>query len=169
MILVKNNKITKIFIKNKLINEVKINRFSVFYYFTFKPLLKEFLNNFKEFKPLFKSKQDIKYFYNTLNKIKCFNREFDNLNDNNIDKFKHNINNFFLLIAHQLTMDGFAKNIGILPSDGLIASSSVGDVSISFQANPYGKNEFSYWLSLTPYGRAYLACLARRTGILIVN
>lgn len=77
----------------------------------------------------------------------------------------------YALVAHYFVYQGFASSIGILSQKGLIASSSVGDVSVSYQASPYAAkgNDFNYFLSLTPYGMEYLAWLQRRAGLLYVN
>lgn len=77
----------------------------------------------------------------------------------------------YALIAHYFVYQGFASSIGILSQKGLVASSSVGDVSVSYQASPYASkgNDFSYFLSLTPYGMEYLAWLQRQAGLLYVN
>lgn len=77
----------------------------------------------------------------------------------------------YALVAHYFVYQGFTSSIGILSQKGLIASSSVGDVSVSYQASPYAAkgNDFSYFLSLTPYGMEYLAWLQRQAGLLYVN
>lgn len=77
----------------------------------------------------------------------------------------------YALVAHYFVYQGFASSIGILSQKGLIASSSVGDVSVSYQASPYAAkgNDFNYFLSLTPYGMEYLAWLQRQAGLLYVN
>lgn len=77
----------------------------------------------------------------------------------------------YALVAHYFVYQGFASSIGILSQKGLIASSSVGDVSVSYQASPYAAkgNDFSYFLSLTPYGMEYLAWLQRQAGLSYVN
>lgn len=77
----------------------------------------------------------------------------------------------YALVAHYFVYQGFASSIGILSQKGLVASSSVGDVSVSYQASPYAAkgNDFSYFLSLTPYGMEYLAWLQRQAGLLYVN
>lgn len=77
----------------------------------------------------------------------------------------------YALVAHYFVYQGFASSIGILSQKGLIASSSVGDVSVSYQASPYAAkgNDFSYFLSLTPYGMEYLAWLQRQAGLFYVN
>lgn len=77
----------------------------------------------------------------------------------------------YALVAHYFVYQGFASSIGILSQKGLIASSSVGDVSVSYQASPYAAkgNDFNYFLSLTPYGMEYLAWLQRQAGLSYVN
>lgn len=77
----------------------------------------------------------------------------------------------YALVAHYFVYQGFASSIGILSQKGLVASSSVGDVSVSYQASPYAAkgNDFNYFLSLTPYGMEYLAWLQRQAGLSYVN
>lgn len=127
-------------------------------------LLAYFLYVYPEFKPLFKDKESIEYF--TMLSDKVISVYFSNKPlKSKADRYP-----LFMLIAHKLVMSGFSKSIGILSQDGAIASSSVGEVSVSFQATPYSNgDEFTYNLSLTPYGREYLEWLARQAGIRIVN
>lgn len=127
-------------------------------------LLAFFLYVYPEFKPLFKDKESIEYF--TMLSDKVISVYFSNKPlKSKADRYP-----LFMLIAHKLVMSGFSKSIGILSQDGAIASSSVGEVSVSFQATPYSNgDEFTYNLSLTPYGREYLEWLARQAGLRIVN
>mgnify|MGYP001776330911 CR=1 FL=1 len=127
-------------------------------------LLAYFLYVYPEFKPLFKDKESIEYF--TMLSDKVISVYFSNKPlKSKADRYP-----LFMLIAHKLVMSGFSKSIGILSQDGAIASSSVGEVSVSFQATPYSNgDEFTYNLSLTPYGREYLEWLARQAGLRIVN
>lgn len=127
-------------------------------------LLAYFLYVYPEFKPLFKDKESIEYF--TMLSDKVISVYFPNKPlKSKADRYP-----LFMLIAHKLVMSGFSKSIGILSQDGAIASSSVGEVSVSFQATPYSNgDEFTYNLSLTPYGREYLEWLARQAGLRIVN
>lgn len=127
-------------------------------------LLAYFLYVYPEFKPLFKDKESIEYF--TMLSDKVISVYFSNKPlKSKADRYP-----LFMLIAHKLVMAGFSKSIGILSQDGAIASSSVGEVSVSFQATPYSSgDEFTYNLSLTPYGREYLEWLARQAGLRIVN
>lgn len=76
---------------------------------------------------------------------------------------------YLALVAHYFVDSGFAESIGILPnSAGLVANSSVGDVSVGYQSSPYS-DEFSYFLGKTKYGQEYLAWLKRQAGLLYVN
>lgn len=127
-------------------------------------LLAYFLYVYPEFKSLFKDKESIEYF--TMLSDKVISVYFSNKPlKSKADRYP-----LFMLIAHKLVMSGFSKSIGILSQDGAIASSSVGEVSVSFQATPYSNgDEFTYNLSLTPYGREYLEWLARQAGLRIVN
>jgi hypothetical protein len=80
---------------------------------------------------------------------------------------------FLALTAHYFVVAGGGENIGIVSTQGsgLIASSSVGDVSVSYQSSPYATkgDDFTYFLASTKYGQEYLAWLARQTGLNYVN
>ena len=99
-------------------------------------------------------------------KIRCLYPEFSEL-----DKCKQSLP-YLMLVAHYLTMSGRASDLGITGASGVMANSSVGDVSVGYQPAPYSgadTDEFRYWLSLSPYGKEYLAWLARQSGLLYVN
>lgn len=127
--------------------------------------LKQFLAVYPEFKSAIKTQDDVNNFLVIFDKVKCLYPEFKDLGKCK-DKFP-----FYMLVAHYLVMGGLSKSIGILPQNGLIANSSVGDVSIAYQASPYSTkgDELTYYLSLTPYGMEYLSWLARQSGLRIVN
>lgn len=127
--------------------------------------LNQFLAVYPEFEPAIKTQDDVDKFLVVFDKVKCLYPEFKDLSKCK-DKFP-----FYMLVAHYLVMSGLTKSIGILPQNGLIANSSVGDVSIGYQASPYSTkgDELTYYLSLTPYGMEYLAWLARQAGLRIVN
>lgn len=63
----------------------------------------------------------------------------------------------YLLTAHLLTLANQAKN-GASGQGGLVASASVGSVSVSYVQIP-NLNQFDYWLSLSPYGMQLLTLL----------
>ncbi|WP_291952730.1 DUF4054 domain-containing protein [Campylobacter sp.] len=167
MVKVGKDKIIKIALSKKDVNKLFLNKYKLFYFFSYPTLLQDFLNNFQEFKPLFSTEESINFFLTIVEQVKCDFLEYKNLD---LEK-KYELRHFLLLIAHYLVLSGFSKSINILPSDGLIASSAVGDVNISYQASPYSSkgNEFTYWMSLTPYGKMYLAWLSRQAGLTIVN
>ena len=99
-------------------------------------------------------------------KIRCLYPEF-----NELEKCKQSLP-YLMLVAHYLTMSGRASDLGITGASGVMANSSVGDVSVGYQPAPYSgadTDEFRYWLSLSPYGKEYLAWLARQSGLLYVN
>ena len=127
--------------------------------------LKSFLYYYAEFKEAFKDNESVNKFLAIYDKVKCLYPEF-----NDLEKCKERLP-FFALVAHYIVTSGLSKKIGILASNGLVASSSVGDVSVSYQASPYSTkgDELTYFLSLTPYGMEYLAWLARQAGLKIVN
>ncbi|HDZ5042715.1 TPA: DUF4054 domain-containing protein [Campylobacter jejuni] len=165
MIKVSGNQVIKIMFNGKAINKLYLEKFELFFYFDYPQILKDFLNSFPEFKPLFKSEDDVNFFLSIVNKVRCLYHEF-----NDLDKCCNKIP-FLLLVAHYLVMSGFSQSIGITASNGLVTSSSVGDVSVSFQTSPYSSkgDEFTYFMSLTPYGMQYLAWLSRQAGLTIVN
>lgn len=126
--------------------------------------LLEFLEVYPEFKPAFDNEVQVKNFESVLKRVTCLYPEFKDAK--NCQKIP-----LFALVAHYFVYQGFASKIGILSQKGLIASSSVGDVSVSYQSSPYATkgNDFSYFLSLTPYGAEYLAWLQRQAGLVYVN
>ena len=126
-------------------------------------LLEDFLSVYPEFTPLYTTQKDIDRFMLLAEKIKCIYPRFKNA-ERCSDKFP-----YFMLVAHYIVMNGEAKKIGILASSGIKSSSSVGDVSVGFQATPYDKDNFSYWLALSPYGREYLSWLQTQIGMTYVN
>ena len=165
MVKVNQNQVIKIVLNKQAVNRLLVNQFEAYSFFDLPLLLKEFLNAFPEFKPLFNTFESIETFNNVKNKVECLYPEF-----NDLTTCKNKIP-FFLLIAHYLVISGFAKSIGITQNNGLIASSSVGDVSVSYQASPYSTkgDEFSYFMASTPYGIEYLAWVSRKSGLLLVN
>lgn len=132
-------------------------------------LLNKFLRVYPEFKPALNTGDeekdaDIKErFIMLLHKISCLYPEFNDL-ERCENKFP-----YFMLVAHYAVMSGLGDDLGLLAQNGLVASSSVGGVSVSYQSAPYGSDEFNYWLSLTPYGKEYLAWMARQAGLTYVN
>lgn len=50
-------------------------------------------------------------------------------------------------------------------SAGLVASASVGEVSVSYQQIPATNDMFDYWLATTPYGQELLAMLNMLSSI----
>lgn len=135
-------------------------------------LVDKFLLIYPEFAPLLntgnaeKDAQNKAFIKVILQKISCLYPEFSEL-----DKCKQSLP-YLMLVAHYLTMSGRASDLGITGASGVIANSSVGDVSVGYQSAPYSgadTDEFRYWLSLSPYGKEYLAWLARQSGLLYVN
>lgn len=127
--------------------------------------LRQFLEVYQEFKNAITLQDDVDSFMVVFDKIKCLYPEF-----RDFTKCK-TLFPFYMLVAHYSVMAGLGESIGLLPQKGLTASSSVGDVSVSYQASPYSTkgDELTYFLSLTPYGIEYLAWLARQAGLRIVN
>lgn len=63
-----------------------------------------------------------------------------------------------LMVAHLLQIQASAANGG---GSGPVSSATVGGVTVSFQAPPYGSSAYKYWLFTTPYGAQLAALLAR--------
>ena len=127
----------------------------------------KFIATYPEFKPLFnKNPEAVNNLNSTYLEVLCFYPEFSDYEKNKCEFYP-----LACLVAHYFVMSGFASSIGILAQRGLTASSSVGDVSVSFQASPYSTkgNDFTYYLSLTPYGMKYIAWLQRKEGLTYVN
>ena len=135
-------------------------------------LVDKFMLIYPEFAPLLntgnaeKDAQNKAFIKVIFEKIRCLYPEF-----NELEKCKQSLP-YLMLVAHYLTMSGRASDLGITGANGVIANSSVGDVSVGYQPAPYSgadTDEFRYWLSLSPYGKEYLAWLARQSGLLYVN
>lgn len=74
----------------------------------------------------------------------------------------------YALIAHYMIMNNRFASIGFTRPDGIINSSSVGSVSVSFESKLFS-NQFEYFLSQTPYGLKFLAYWNSQTGVLYAN
>jgi hypothetical protein len=120
---------------------------------------------YPEFKPVLETQEQINNFIAIIDQVRCLYPEFNDL------KKCQNKYPFLMLIAHYAVMAGLTKSIGIYAQNGLVASSSIDGVSVSYQSSPYSTkgDELTYYLSLTPYGLQYLAWLARQAGLKIVN
>lgn len=130
---------------------------------TLPKLLQDFLIIYQEFAPIFKDESVVNRVLVLIEQLKCLYPEFSDL-DKCRDKHP-----FYMLLAHYLVMRGFTQELGILSQNGLVASSSIDGVSVSYQSSPYSSDELTYFLSLTPYGIAYLAWLRRQAGLRIIN
>ncbi len=130
-------------------------------------ILDKFLTIYPEFKPVCESDEQKARFDSVVAKVQCIYTEFKDL-DKCSDLYP-----FLALTAHYFVVGGNAESIGIVSTQGtgLIASSSIGDVSVSYQASPYSTkgDDFTYFLASTRYGQEYLAWLARQTGLNYVN
>lgn len=74
----------------------------------------------------------------------------------------------YALIAHYMIMNNRFNSIGFNAPDGIVNSSSVGSVSVSFESKIFS-NQFEYFLSQTPYGLKFLAWWNSKTGVRYVN
>ena len=126
-------------------------------------LLQDFLVIYQEFTPIFKDESVINRVLALIEQLKCLYPEFSDL-DKCGDKHP-----FYMLLAHYLVMRGFTQELGIFSQNGLVSSSSIDGVSVSYQSSPYSSDELTYFLSLTPYGIMYLAWLRRQAGLRIIN
>jgi hypothetical protein len=128
-------------------------------------IIKALLVIYPEFKPILETQEQINNFIAIIDQARCLYPEFKDL------KKCQNKYPFLMLIAHYAVMAGLTKSIGIYAQNGLVASSSIDGVSVSYQSSPYSTkgDELTYYLSLTPYGLQYLAWLARQAGLKIVN
>ena len=125
--------------------------------------LASFVKFYPEFVEIFKDESVVDNTLALVEQIKCLYPEFLDL-DKCYDKQP-----FFMLLAHYLVMSGFTQDIGIFSQNGQVSSSSIDGVSVSYQNSPYSSDELTYFLSLTPYGMAYLAWLRRQAGLRIIN
>ena len=123
------------------------------------------LTIYPEFKAVLETQEQVDNFLAIIDQVRCLYPEFNEL------KRCQNKYPFLMLIAHYAVMAGLTKSIGIYAQNGLVASSSIDGVSVSYQSSPYSTkgDELTYYLSLTPYGLQYLAWLARQAGLKIVN
>lgn len=126
-------------------------------------LLQSFLIIYPEFSEIFKDENSVNRVLAIVEQLKCLYPEF-----NDLDKC-YNKQPFFMLLAHYIVMSGLSNEIGIFAQNGLVSSSSIDGVSVSYQGSPYSSDELTYFLSLTPYGMAYLAWLRRQAGLRIIN
>lgn len=120
---------------------------------------------YPEFKAILETQEQVNNFLAIIDQVRCLYPEFSDL------KKCQNKYPLLMLIAHYAVMAGLTKSIGIYAQNGLVASSSIDGVSVSYQSSPYSTkgDELTYYLSLTPYGLQYLAWLARQAGLKIVN
>ncbi|TLD85795.1 DUF4054 domain-containing protein [Helicobacter sp. MIT 05-5294] len=118
---------------------------------------------FPELAPTMQTQDEINNWEAVLKKVKCIYQEFAQ------PKSDCEAYPLLVLTAHYGVINGLGNSVGITRSDGVVASSSVGDVSVSFQTQPYGSNEFTYFLGLTKYGLEFLAWLNRRSGLYYAN
>ena len=125
--------------------------------------LASFVKFYPEFAEIFKDENVIDNALALVEQIKCLYPEFLDLDTCS------NKQPFFMLLAHYLVMRGFTQEIGIFSQNGQVSSSSIDGVSVSYQSSPYSSDELTYFLSLTPYGMAYLAWLRRQAGLRIIN
>lgn len=129
-------------------------------------ICEKFLRIYPEFKPVLETDEQKENFYSQIEKVKCLYPEFKDLNACSCSL------PFLALLAHYFVAGGFSAEIGITSAQqGVLASSSVGDISVSYQSSPYATkgDEFTYFLATTRYGQEYLAWLARQSGLRYVN
>lgn len=131
-------------------------------------LLQGLLKVYPEFKPLAETAEQIEQWQIYFNKAKCLIPKFAKVTDENLSENCRLALPLFMVTAHYFVMDGLAESIGLNSTGGSISSSSVGDVSVSFNSPPYANTSspnFDYFWSATKYGQEYLAWLDTQSGI----
>lgn len=124
------------------------------------PIL-QFVEHYKEF-----AGADRDLLVRIMVKVQCLYPQYKNAFNKGADcDLKYPL---FMLMAHYLTIGGYAEGIGLGKQSGLVASSSIDSVSVSYQQAPVGNN-FQYFFSQTPYGQEYLAYINTRSGLMLVN
>ena len=126
------------------------------------PILDSFLSIYPEFSAL-TNKQNI---LNMFKKISLLYPSYAPKNP--FDTERAEIYPFFMLVSHYLVIGGYALEIGLNKPSGLVASSSIDGVSVSYQAQ-ITKDQFQYFFSQTPYGQEYLAYLNTQAGLRLIN
>lgn len=126
------------------------------------PLLDFFLSIYPEFNAL-TNKQVI---INMFKKISLLYPSYKPTEP--LDTERAEIYPFAMLVAHYLVIGGYAIEIGLGKPSGLVASSSIDGVSVSYQAQ-ITKDQFQYFFSQTPYGQEYLAYLNTQAGLRLIN
>ena len=136
------------------------------------PILQGILKVYPELKGLFETENQIEQWEIYVNKAKCLIPNFKIVTDDNLNNTCDLALPLFMVTAHLAIIGGLGEAIGITASNGSVASSSVGDVSISFNTPAYANTKnpnFNYWWSLTKYGAEYLAWLETQSGLRYVN
>lgn len=70
-----------------------------------------------------------------------------------------------LSLLYQRNMTAAASGNATGGAGGLVASASVGEVSVGYQQIPTGNDMFDYWLATTPYGQQLLALLSMLSSV----
>lgn len=126
------------------------------------PLYELFISTYKEFADV-EFVEVIKMFA----KIACIYPKYKNLTQTNTPALCDTYP-FFMLAAHYLSIEGKAEVSGSFKGNGVVASSSIDGVSVSY-ATPVYKDNFQYFFTQTPYGQEYLAYLASNNSMMYVN
>ena len=126
------------------------------------PLYELFISTYKEFADV-EFAEVIKMFA----KIACIYSKYKNLTQTNTPALCDTYP-FFMLVAHYLSIEGKAEVSGSFKGNGVVASSSIDGVSVSYAAPVY-KDNFQYFFTQTPYGQEYLAYLASNNSMMYVN
>ena len=126
------------------------------------PLYDLFLQTYAEFKSV--AFQDV---INMFVKISCIYPKYKELVQTS-DPSLCDTYPFFMLVAHYLCIEGKAEVAGFNRSGGVVSSSSIDGVSVSY-ATPLHKDNFQYFFSQTPYGQEYLAYINTNNVMMYVN
>lgn len=140
-------------------------------------LLCNFITTYPEFSPVGNDTSLVNRFYSLADKVRCVNNQYQCICDAHLHGCDL-LYKYFALLAHYIVVSG------VIPQDvipGLqspfsnaqrISSVSLGDASINFDNSALTsnlENPTKGWLSITTYGREYLAYLQKSTGFLYIN
>ena len=126
-------------------------------------LIDLFFKTYKEFETI-----DREIILTQCIKVSCLYPKYYDLYQKPLNNDCNLYYSYFMLVAHYLVVNGYASSIGINKSSGLVSSSSIDGVSVSYQTSPYNNN-YDYFFSQTPYGMEYLAYLSSITSCKLIN
>ena len=128
-------------------------------------IVKAFINVYIEFEPMIKDAKTLSYIESTMQKVASIYPQYDVFTKSNKKKMFYP---FCMLVAHYLVITNKASSIGLNRSVGIVSSSSIDGVSVSYQTQQTRDN-FQYFFNQTPYGQEYLAYLNTQNGLMLVR